>query len=98
MPNDAVAGGSGGGSGVVTGVGVTDARTSRYTVKLFDGAREIVRTVTANNPDGVVEGTTTTSSYWLLLNGLTDVLAPAGAPLNAKPMGPTLPVVLITNG
>lgn len=98
MPNDGVPGGGGGGSGDVVGGGDPEPTTSRYTVKLFDGAREMVRTDTANKPDGVVVGTVTDSSYWLLLNWLTDVVAPAGGPLNAKPIEPTLPVVLMMNG
>ena len=82
----------------MVGGGEPGLTTSRYTVKPFEGAREIVRTVTANEPDGVIVGTVTESSYWLLLNWLTDVVAPAGGPLNAKPMVPTLPVVLMMNG
>ena len=82
----------------MVGGGNVALATSRYTVKLLEGAREIVRTVTANEPLGEGEGTVTVSSYWLLLNWLTDVPAPAGEPLNAKLIGPTLPVVRITNG
>ena len=48
---------------MVTGGREAEPTTSRYTVKLLDGARETVRTDTANKPVDVIEGIVTISSY-----------------------------------